>query len=194
MRHRGWSNWCSSVCSDKDSVRPHCEDASRRSKHAPFLDGCPGTVCGVSRKPLWMPRSTAPMGSRSTAAYRGSVHHRGGQGGVCGLRIIVLFIGEGGGGLLGKTLRGGEIPLLVLGLKRGERWVTRHLGPYAVVWARWLRRLRQGSGLLLGSATFLEEGMRDCSRVSTGKKHAGTLGDVQGPATYRPNFKKAKHN
>ena len=38
------------------------------------------------------------------------------------------------------------------GLKRGERWVTRQLGPYAAVWARWLRRVRPGTGTILGSA------------------------------------------
>ena len=45
------------------------------------------------------------------------------------------------------------------GLKRNERWVTRHVGPFALAWARWLRRHRQGSNLVLGSAALLEEGM-----------------------------------
>ena len=45
------------------------------------------------------------------------------------------------------------------GLKRGERWVTRQLGPYAAVWARWLRRIRPGCGILLFSAAQLEENM-----------------------------------
>ena len=50
------------------------------------------------------------------------------------------------------------------GLKRGERWVSRQLGPYAAVWARWLRRVRPRHGLVLGSASDVEEGMEPLLR------------------------------
>ena len=61
------------------------------------------------------------------------------------------------------------------GLKRGERWVTRQLGPYAAVWARWLRRIRPGRGILLFSAAQLEENMEKLLKGSIraeGRWHA----------------------
>ena len=50
------------------------------------------------------------------------------------------------------------------GLKRGERWVTRQLGPYASVWARWLRCIRPGRGILLFSAAQLEENFGEAAQ------------------------------
>ena len=45
------------------------------------------------------------------------------------------------------------------GLKRGDREVTRRLGPYALAWSTWLRKVAPGEAPALGSSSALQSGM-----------------------------------
>ena len=163
MRHRGWSNFYCWVCSDRVSVRPHCEDVSRRSKHAPSSDGCPmfpRTLCGVSRRPLCMDAEVhRPNGGPEDLQLIAEACSANADWVVyvpCVLSFPLLArVGEV---CSARRSRVENCHFSHCGLKRNERWDTGHMGPYGMVWARWLRRLPQGSDLL-GSAAFLEEGM-----------------------------------
>ena len=74
-------------------------------------------------------------------------------------RHLLCVPHKGGGNRLHPPLRIAIGFDMVLGIKRDERWVSRDVGIYVGEWVLWLTKTHVGREVLVGSSSYLQEGM-----------------------------------